>query len=266
MDSKARIIAFAGSKQSGKSTCLKFLHGLQLKMYGVVNDFSITDTGDLIVNLRVEDDKGKVSVQDVILDVYSEDPEFVEWASSMMYPFVKRYSFAAPLKSMASTLFGIPEECCNGTDEQKNQIQEHLLWENMPGMELKIDHQLQETGPMTAREFLQYFGTDIMRSIKDSVWVDLCINSILYNPPLMAVIDDCRFPNEVEAVQKAGGIVVGLTRSPHKDEHASETSIRKSWDSLDYVLDNANMNIRETCDAVATCLVEAGWVEKVGDK
>ena len=262
MDSKARIVAFAGSKQSGKSTCLKFLHGLQLKMYGIVNDFTITDTGDLVANLRVEDGNSKVSVQDVVLDVYSEDPEFVEWASSMMYPFVKRYSFAEPLKSMASVLFGIPEECCNGTDEQKNQIQEHLLWENMP----KSDNLGFKSGPMTAREFLQFFGTDVMRKIKDSVWVDLCINSILTNPPAMAVIDDCRFLNEVETVQKAGGIVIGLNRSPHEDGHESETSIRECWDKLDYVLDNANMNIQETCDAVAVRLVDAGWIEKVGEK
>ena len=49
-----------------------------------------------------------------------------------MWPYVKLYSFADELKRICVELFNIPYECVYGTDEQKNQPQEHLLWDNMP--------------------------------------------------------------------------------------------------------------------------------------
>ena len=43
----------------------------------------------------------------------------------------------------------------------------------------------------------------------------------------LAIISDVRFPNEVEAITKEGGVVVKLTRNPFKDKHASETALEK---------------------------------------
>ncbi len=276
MESTNRIIAFAGQKQSGKSTSMKFIHGLQLKMNGIAKDFWITEGGDLIVEVKVEDEKGNSRWESVQLDMDRDDPEFLKWSMYAVWPFVKRYSFAGPLKSIAVDLFGIPAECCFGTEEQKNQIQEHLLWENMPGVitcsefwnSLCPDGEPDglthhAAGPMTAREFLQCFGTDICRTINTNVWVNLCINSIKAEGSLLAVIDDCRFPNEVEAIQAAGGKVIGLTRgSDSGDSHASETSISQSWGNLDCIIDNQNMSIGESCQSIASAMEEWGWIEK----
>ncbi len=264
MESTNRIIAFAGQKQSGKSTSMKFIHGLQLKMNGIAKDFWITESGDLVVEVKVEDERGNSRWESVQLDMDRDDSEFLKWSMYAVWPFVKRYSFAGPLKSIAVELFGIPPECVNGTEEQKNQIQEHLMWENLPILVRDIDFGSPRAfGPMTAREFLQVFGTDICRLIKPNVWIDLCINSIKSEGSLLAVIDDCRFPNEVEAIQAAGGKVIGLTRgSDSEDSHASETSIMQSWDNLDCIIDNQNMSIGESCKSIARAMEEWGWIEK----
>ena len=61
-------------------------------------------------------------------------------------------------------------------------------------------------GRMAAREFLQFFGTDVCREIYEDVWQSRLIKDIIAEEPLVAVIDDCRFPNEVQAVQEGGEI------------------------------------------------------------
>ena len=99
---------------------------------------------------------------------------------------------------------------------------------------------------MTAREFLQYLGTDVMRKIKDTIWVDYTIKTILKEKSEIALIPDVRFPNEVEAIHKAGGIVLRLTRNPYASDHRCETALSREeydWNNFDYVIDNNNSDI-----------------------
>ena len=44
------ILGFSGVKQSGKTTCCKFLHGYQLRLNDVVEKFLMDEDGNLIVN------------------------------------------------------------------------------------------------------------------------------------------------------------------------------------------------------------------------
>ena len=115
-----------------------------------------------------------------------------------------------------------------GTEAHKTQVLPHIRWENMPGIvtdkkkwdavkNKKIEGlSYHKKGPMTVRDFLQYMGTDVMRRIYEPIWVQACIEDIRREEPLLAVIDDCRFVNEIEAIQAEGGKVVGLSRSPLK--------------------------------------------------
>jgi len=134
-------------------------------------------------------------------------------------------------------LFDIPFECVYGTDEQKNQLQEHLLWENMPGDTSdigpngKICH---HKGPMTARQFMQFFGTDVMRKIYEPIWVNACIKKIQQEQSGLAIIADVRFPNEAKAIEQAGGKVVRLTREVHEDNHSSEVAL-DDYPFTDYI-------------------------------
>lgn len=72
------------------------------------------------------------------------------------------------------------------------------------------------------RRLLQQLGTEAGRQVLgDDVWVDHLLGGL---EPLEAVtVDDVRFPNEVAAIQHAGGVVVwldrpGLTRMAHASE------------------------------------------------
>jgi hypothetical protein len=286
---KTRILAFAGCKQAGKSTCSNFLHGYQLRAQEVIQDFAITEHGKLVVKTEISED-GKTEIGETFLDTSRKDPDFVEWAMYNMWPFVKKYSFADTLKEIGMTLFGLTYEQVYGSEAYKNQLVEHLRWENMPGV---ITHKMvssfmvginppiktandyieydkdftdvfkfiiHKPGPMTVREFLQYFGTEVCRKIYEPIWVNRTIKDIQQEEPLLAVIDDCRFENEIRAVQEAGGKVIGLTRNASKDKHDSERVIEDHSDMMDAIIDNQNMEIFDVCKSIITQLDEWGWL------
>jgi hypothetical protein len=224
------ILGISGKKHSGKNTVANIIHGITLKQMDMVQDWSIDGNGHL--NVLIQDGWG-------VFDVTRRDKEFVAWAENNLYPYIKMYSFADALKWLAVELFDIPEECCFGTEDQKNQIQEHLLWQNMVGRS-----RFWRSGPMTAREFLQYFGTDVMRYMWEPVWVNKCIKDIKREGTLLAIIPDVRFPNEVQIIEEAGGMVLRLTRNVFDDNHKSETAL-DNYSFTDY-LDNQDDSIDST--------------------
>ncbi len=259
-----RILGFSGRKGSGKSTCSNFIHGYQLRAFNVVQEFSITESGDLVVQ------DGRRFVK---LDLRRVDDEFFSWAIHNMWPYVKNYSFASPLKTIASELFGLTKEQCYGTQKQKNEKIKHLLWENMPGVvtENWLLNQHEEDfptlgltyhrpGPMTAREFLQYFGTDVCRKIFNNIWTERLIKDVQNESSLLAVVDDARFENEIEHIHKNEGKVIRLTRNPNPEDHHDSEKALDSFEGFDAVIDNQNMNIHETNIKIIELLKEWDWL------
>lgn len=240
-----KILGIAGKKSAGKNTMANIVHGIVLKENKMIKDYNIDEGGKLFVltsNSDGEEGWGE-------FDITRKDTEFASWAEWNMWPEVKIYSFADSLKSICIRLFNIPPECVYGTDEQKNQIQEHLLWENMPGIlpfKMNIGNDLSclypkyhEAGPMTAREFMQFFGTEIMRKMYSNIWINDTINRIKSESSKLAIIADVRFPNEIDAILNNGGKVVKLNRSIHKDGHSSEISLDNLDSSKFYkIIDN----------------------------
>lgn len=190
-----RIIAFAGRKQSGKTTCSEF----------VANIF----VGSLLGEAKI-------------------------------------YNFADPLKKdICMNILGLTYEQCYGTDEEKNQLV-NCFWDNKQ---------------LTAREVMQFVGTDIFRTMQNNVWADATIKKILTEQIPLALIADCRFPNEVSAVKEAGGIVIKLTRNPFNSTHASETALDfDNYDhtNFDFVLSNEHMSISEQNKAIYNFLTNQG--------
>ena len=252
---KSRILAFSGSKQSGKTTSSNFLHGYQLKCHAIIENFYIIESGELVVTTNITSETGEEDQGDAILDTSRTDLDFAEWAMYSMWPFIKKYSFAAPLKGIATGIFGLTPEQCHGTDSQKNTLT-NIRWGDVP-----TPNKNPKNKKMTAREFLQYFGTDVCRKMYENVWVDRCIADITYEEPLLAVVDDCRFPNEADAIQKAGGKVIRLTRSNHKDSHRSESAL-DDWDNFDAVIDNRELNVEESSKRLLEILDSWGWLGK----
>ena len=228
----AKILGIAGRKQAGKNTVANILHGIVLKEKELIKDWSVDSKGQLQISTTNSEGKhgwGYFWVQ-------RQDEDFMEYAELNMWPYIKLYSFADSLKSICINLFDIPFRSLYGTDEEKNQIQEHLRWENMPGMDKTV-------GAMTAREFMQFFGTDIMRKMYEPVWVNACLNKIKKEQSELAIIADVRFPNEAKAIEDAGGIVIRLTRNIHDDKHSSEIAL-DNYPFTDYI-DNQTESIDE---------------------
>src|SRR6056300_953958 len=120
-----KILAFSGKKQSGKSTSSNFIHGYQLRAFRVIENFALNEEGDLLIKTGESDDSYG------LLDVNRVDGQFAEWAGYNMWPYIKKYSLATPLKLIAVELFGLSEEQVFGTDAQKN-TKTLIKWEDMP--------------------------------------------------------------------------------------------------------------------------------------
>lgn len=241
------ILGISGRKQAGKNTVANILHGIALKDQGLVKDWNLGGDGQLVI--LTEDTSGEEGWGE--FDITRKDEDFVQYAELNMWPYVKLYSFADYLKWICCNLFDIPKECIWGTDEQKNQIQEHLLWENLPvynGVSLNTGRPRE--GAMTSREFMQHFGTDVMRKIYEPIWVNGCIRTIQTEQPELAVIADVRFLNEAKAIENAGGVVIRLTRRAFEDNHSSEVMLddypfKHVIDNKDNSLDSMMTKVKE---------------------
>lgn len=194
------IIAFAGRKQSGKTTCAEFVANVYV--------------GNLLGDTKI-------------------------------------YNFADPLKQdICMNIFGLTKEQCYGDDKHKNELV-NCYWPDT-------------LNRMTAREVMQYVGTDVFRKIQKNVWADATIIRIKQENPALALIADCRFPNEVEAVKNAGGIVIKLMRNIYNSDHASETALdSNNYDNnnFDLVVDNRNLSIDQQNASILSFLANKGVLQ-----
>lgn len=159
---------------------------------------------------------------------------------------VQIYNFADPLKKdICMNILGLTYNQCYGEDAYKNTIT-NISWENKK---------------LTAREVMQFVGTDIFRKMKNDVWASATIQKIKNDDLKIAIIADCRFPNEVDAVKNAGGYVIKLTRNPFHSDHASETALdpeNYNPNNFDLVIDNQAISIEEKNKIILTFLQNKG--------
>lgn len=286
------IIGFAGKKQSGKNTSCNFIIGHTMVSLGIVRGvFKVNNKGQLWISDLFGD-----NTYEGVFDVTRNSDAVRKFLAEHLDSYVKLYSFADVLKQdVCMKVLGLTYEQCYGTDAQK-MSPTHLRWENMPGvvtqslwsltegyMEQKHEvEQLEgrlgkyyeklhgvvfhEPGVMTARDVMQFVGTEIFRKMYEQVWVDATVRRIQNDKPCLALVADVRFPNEVYGLQKAEGLVVRLTRnSDAPDTHESETALnpdRFDWNSFNLVLDNSKMSIEEQNQAVYSLLVSIGLIDE----
>jgi len=189
--------------------------------------------------------------------------------------------FAGKLKQTASLLTGIDTESFEDQEFKKLNMGEEWDYFNSTLLEGigKVDHHHK----MTYREFLQKLGTDAMRDgLHINVWVNAlfadykCIGGKMipvskedkYNPKYREypswIITDLRFPNEMEAIVKRGGITIRVTRPVEKSKniarlHPSETSLDKA--DFDYTINNDG-TIEELVQKVRTILITENIIKK----
>jgi hypothetical protein len=160
---------------------------------------------------------------------------------------VRYFAFGNYLKIICQDLFGLTETQCWGTNEDKD-TPTALRWEDFP---IPPEEKPRQAGPMTAREVLQYFGTNIVRRLNPDAWVRYLIEDHIPDSHVdVALIVDGRFPNETDGVLAAGGKVIRLTRTPYPEDHAlSEIALDQKvydWCRFSLVLDNAHLSIQQT--------------------
>lgn len=191
-----------------------------------------------IIGFAGRKQSGKTTCSEAILDF---------WNSTMPKELTaKIYNFADPLKKdICINIFGMSYDQCYGSDDDKNSLTD-LEWGGKK---------------LTAREVMQFIGTDLFRKMKDSIWADATIKKIKEESPSLAIIADCRFPNEVKAIKDAGGIVIKLNRNPCNSDHISETALdveNYHPSNFDTVITNDRMDIQMQNYAVAKFLNKKG--------
>lgn len=115
----------------------------------------------------------------------------------------RRESFASTLKDSVAAVFGWDRTLLEGRTAEAREWREQVD----PWWAERLD-----MPTLTPRWVLQYWGTEVCRrSFHDDIWIASLENK-LRNSKDNIVISDCRFPNEIEAIKKANGIIVWVQR------------------------------------------------------
>lgn len=153
-----------------------------------------------------------------------------------------QYSFAGPIKEIAEIL-GFTQEQLNGSQEDKLAINQH--WN------------------ISAREFLQKFGTEVCREFlprvipeMSDIWIKLF--KIRAQQEKNILISDVRFPDEAKAIHELGGVIIRITRQKNNSHmpHKSETYIDQI--PADYEINNTGslQNLFNLVDSIITQIPE----------
>jgi hypothetical protein len=80
---------------------------------------------------------------------------------------------------------------------------------------------------LTPRYVLQVWGTEVARkSFHDDTWIASLENK-LRKTNNDIVISDVRFPNEIAAIKRAGGVVIRVTRGPEPEWYDAALSANR---------------------------------------
>ena len=142
-----------------------------------------------------------------------------------------KFAFADALKDAVATIFTWPRGLLEGDSNASRAFRERtdVWWSHKLGYEV------------TPRLILQKFGTEACRNgIADNIWIAALEKRIHGYEDV--VISDCRFPNEINFIRSAGGVIVRVKRGddPSPEElskmHISETA----WNNYnpDFVIHN----------------------------
>jgi hypothetical protein len=120
----------------------------------------------------------------------------------------QRESFANTLKDAVAAVFGWNRDWLEGRTKGAREWREQIdpWWSerlNMPDL--------------TPRLVLQLWGTEVCRkSFHDDIWIASLENKLRQTKD-NTVITDCRFPNEIDSIRRAGGRVIRIARGPDPD-------------------------------------------------
>jgi hypothetical protein len=127
-----------------------------------------------------------------------------------LFPFVE-YAMADPIKKIGDVL-GFTQEELYGTQDQKLEKNKH--WD------------------ISAREFLQVFGTDVCREFlptkipkMENIWI--CCFKIFcsQNRDTNIIVSDIRFVDEADSIRNLGGIIIEIQRPDKESDEWEKVSV-----------------------------------------
>ena len=135
---------------------------------------------------------GKGTVADLLVDRHDFEKE----------------SFANSVKDAVATIFGWDRALLEGDTPESRawREQDDKFWSEKLGK------------PFSPRLALQLMGTEAGRDVfHPDLWVHTVLRRCENAPYHNYVIADVRFPNEIKAIRKAGGVIVRVRRGPDPD-------------------------------------------------
>ena len=225
-ENQINLIGISGKKQQGKDSVakiIKYLCSALDKRYNLPfnPESSYTNTTDWFVTRYALKLKMMVAI---LIGCKVEDLEKEEFKSSFLSDEWNTYTIDVFVngKKMFSKMFPTYNEATSFFEYEK-------LIRETPTVKL---HATIVTNRLTVRKLLAMMGTDFMR---EKIHPDVHINSLFvdykvneYGNYPRWIIADVRFPNEVEAIRKRGGVVIRVENprvTPEDDEPLSETAL-----------------------------------------
>lgn len=241
-----QILGFAGKKQSGKNTACNYIIALKLVELGVSKKTRLAPNG----MIEVSDIFGETKGEQEWFEFSEKNLNIDKLFNDGVGQYVRIYGLADTLKDMCINVFGLTYHQAYGRDKDKNS-ETDILWGNVPTPNSNFKNK-----KMTAREVLQYVGTDIFRKLDPDVWIKSLLRKIEKDSPEVALICDVRFKNEILKLQESGGFIIGLTRDPYNnaDSHSSEKEIEEGFSLCDCIVDNQDKTVERQLELIHGCI------------
>ena len=169
------LIGICGREGAGKTTIANYLSYGDPDYSSHIEYEYITSVEEYVVNYIYGYFDGIAKRQLLSLLKYFIDEEF-EYPESALVPTTStsggkwmQYSFAEPLKIVASIIFDINYEILLGYTEESRKLRETISTKNYS-----------VCGKMNGRKCLEYLGTDVLRNHLDPlIWVNIFRRNIL---------------------------------------------------------------------------------------
>lgn len=145
----------------------------------------------------------------------------------------KRVSFAGTLKDAVSAVFGWDRDLLEGSTKISREWREQVdeWWANR----LSIPH-------LTPRWVLQQWGTEVCRNgFHNDIWVASVENKLRKTEDNI-VITDCRFANEVIAINNAGGKTLRVERGDRPEWYDDAVAFNRGPQNVGWAMAKDRLN------------------------